>query len=407
MNGLSRTFSLLRRLRDRFSFSRRATRRDQRINLFLEALEDRLVPTVDVWTGLGAANHADPNPNWSNRANWANNALPTSGDSLSFPSVPVAAQVSNNDLLTGTQFGSVTISGSGYDITGNGVTLTDHNALTATNTFGVDTFGLPITLTSAQVINDTKPGGSLTLTGAINNNGNNLTANSDADLTFNGSISGTGGFVAQGGAKIVLAAPNSYTGVTAVYGVTLYLNAPNAIVGDVLIGNGDGPTKEADVLRLADDNAIKATSNVTILDNGLLSLDGHSNTIATLTMTGGNVDTGTGTLTLTGGVTIDPDANPAVIAGNLALGSGVFLVQTDGSQDNSIGLNVQAVISDGSGATLTKQGDGTMQLDPVSEGMPADNTYTGQTVVLPPGKASRQQAPPTLWGRQRPAGNSR
>src|SRR5438105_3471165 len=79
---------------------RRSARRGSR-PLHLEALEPRLTPTTDTWTGLGST------VNWSNKLNWATtnaSGIPQAGDDLNFPSGVTKNLLNNNDLAAGTSF---------------------------------------------------------------------------------------------------------------------------------------------------------------------------------------------------------------------------------------------------------------------------------------------------------------
>src|SRR5579871_1546415 len=76
--------------------------------LELERLEERLAPTVDIWSGAAG------NGKWSNPGNWSN-GIPTPGSDLVFPAnLPSTALTSNNDLSTGFLVNSITISGSKF-----------------------------------------------------------------------------------------------------------------------------------------------------------------------------------------------------------------------------------------------------------------------------------------------------
>src|SRR5215467_4958067 len=78
-----------------------------RTRLQLEVLEDRICPSVRVWTGLGA------DANWSTAANWAGNVAPQADDNLVFPAG--ASQATNtNNFAAGTRFRSLTIQGGAY-----------------------------------------------------------------------------------------------------------------------------------------------------------------------------------------------------------------------------------------------------------------------------------------------------
>src|SRR5207302_340984 len=105
------------------SKSQRAKRRARRLvpgqlfrRLQLERLEDRLAPAIHTWTG--ALNNL-----WSNSANWAQGSPAGDSDAdLIFPAGAQNIDPNNNDL-PGLSVHSVKISGAGYNIVGNGITL--------------------------------------------------------------------------------------------------------------------------------------------------------------------------------------------------------------------------------------------------------------------------------------------
>src|SRR4051812_19602824 len=66
------------------------------------------------WTGGGT------DSNWSTPANWSPAQAPVAGDSLSFPP-GVSKLTSHNDLPADTSLGTITLTGSGYTLTGNSV----------------------------------------------------------------------------------------------------------------------------------------------------------------------------------------------------------------------------------------------------------------------------------------------
>src|SRR5947207_12629289 len=88
-----------------------------RRRLRLETLEDRTAPAVFTWTGgAGFANNV-----WGLAQNWSNNAVPGNGADLLFPAgVTILNSVNNLDDLA---LNSITISGSGYTLQGNPLTL--------------------------------------------------------------------------------------------------------------------------------------------------------------------------------------------------------------------------------------------------------------------------------------------
>src|SRR6516165_9858077 len=100
-------------------YARRSAQRIARRSSFrpcLEFLEDRSLPSTDIWSGAGGNN------NWSNPANWVGNIAPHAGDDLVFPGG--AARTSPaNDFSANTTFNSITIAGSTYTLSGNAITL--------------------------------------------------------------------------------------------------------------------------------------------------------------------------------------------------------------------------------------------------------------------------------------------
>src|SRR5262245_6492328 len=115
-------FSSLRKLvRPLFASARPARPAARRPALVV--LEDRLALSTIVWDG-----HADGSGvpfgsnNWSAPQNWVGDVAPAPGDDLQFPAS--AAQFStNNDFPAGTAFNSLSLSGVGYTLGGNALTL--------------------------------------------------------------------------------------------------------------------------------------------------------------------------------------------------------------------------------------------------------------------------------------------
>ncbi len=204
------------------------------------------------------------------------------------------------------------------------------------------------------------------------------------------SASGTFGITKMGAGTLNLegTAANTYTGATTVNEGTLLLNQTGgvAVPGTLVVGDGVGGSgiNKVDIARLGASNEIATTPAVTVNNSGLLDLNSNSNTIGSLTMSGGTVTTETGTLTLGGnvaGFASITNITPATINGNLSLGTAVrtFDIQqgslpttlTGGPQADMV---INAVIS-GTGGGINKIGDpGTLLLT-------AANTYTGATTV--------------------------
>ena len=148
------------------------------------------VPSTLVWTGGGSNNQ------WSTPGNWDKVLTPIAGDDLVFPTTtPGTLQTTNvNNIAAGTTFHSITFSGTGtlsYTISGNALGLTTG----ITNSAGVNTFGVNITIGA----------GSHTFTVA-----------GGTTLTESGVVSGSGGVTESGGGTLVLSGNNTYSGNTVV-----------------------------------------------------------------------------------------------------------------------------------------------------------------------------------------------
>src|SRR5262249_25948453 len=121
---------------------------------------------------------------------------------------------------------------------------------------------------------------------------------------------------------------------------------------------------------------------VTINSTGQLVFSGlyassFSDTIGSLTMTGGIVDTGEGTLRLNGNVTAAPSGvRASTILGTLSLGAATRTFNIEPSPQKEVGLAVNAVISGEGAVGLVKPGTGTLAF-----GGSRSNTYVGTTQV--------------------------
>ena len=133
----------------------------------------------------------------------------------------------------------------------------------------------------------------------------------------------------------------------------------NAIPGNLTIGDGTG----TDIVRLMTNNQIADSATVTVNSSGQLLVNGTaSDTIGSLNLTGGLVNTGTGTLTLTSDPAIVSNAatNSSTIAGNIVLQGSKTIQVANGAA--AIDLDITANVGDMWYTTITKTGTGTMRL---------------------------------------------
>jgi len=273
-----------------------------------------------VWTGLGA------DDNWTTPANWGGGAAPLAGYSLSF-GAGAAQKTARNDFPNGTKFAALRFLDGGYSITGNDLTLT--SGISSASTAGAtDTVALNLALTANETFNI----GGTTL----------------IDVT--GTISGTRfGITKTGAGTLAFNSPagNTYGGPTTVGGGTLRLNASNQIID---------------------------TASVAVKVGAAFDLNGHDETVADLTLTGGTVNTGAGTLTVSGTLTGTAASAPSVINGELNLSGAVPTLKVA----NGPAVNDLVIAAGVSAAGLTKVGAGTLVLS-------GDNSSYGGTTTVKAG----------------------
>lgn len=324
------------------------------INLSVENLEDRMVPATLVWDG-GAAPAI---PNWSAAQNWVGDVAPVAGDDLQFPA-SVGQLAAVNDYPSGTVFNSISVSGTGYTLSGSALTLMA--GIKTSNTTLANTVSMPLTLGADQTFTSGVGQTNLVLSGStLDNGGHTLTFAGTGDFQFSGgSITGAGGLTKSGAGILFLmdSVPNTYSGPTTVNAGTLQSWAPagNALSGSQLVIAG------GKVLLVAP-NQINDATPVTINGTGSLNLNGNNDTVGALTLQGGQITTSAGILTLNGDVTSLPASVSATISGKLNLGNALVRTFTVGNGTAAADLDVSASIS-GAGVQLVKQGPGALELD--------------------------------------------
>lgn len=184
----------------------------------------------------------------------------------------------------------------------------------------------------------------------------------NADKTFDGVMSGSGGFSKEGTGVLTLGGANSFTGDLGVDNGTVRLSVDNALANNMpamvyVDGNLDlnGHSDFVGALQVLDGKASLA--------NGAL-------TVATLTMSGGKV--GGGTLNLGGDLTTNASSNAAVISAAVNLG-GVTRTLTISNGDAIYDLIIDGAIANGG---VIKAGEGWLRYE---GGTP--NAYVGTTTV--------------------------
>jgi autotransporter-associated beta strand protein len=181
-------------------------------------------------------------------------------------------------------------------------------------------------------------------------------------------IHGAGGLIKAGSGTLLLDGPtsNTYGGLTTVNEGILELDQATGVAVPQDLQIGDGVSGPAEVL-LDKNEQIASSAAVTILSNGDLDLNDFTQTIASLDMTGGEVNGG-GTLVLNGDVAAHGGLT-ATINSNFLDEDGRTTTYT---VDPGAALDVFAQIIDGTG--LDKEGGGLLDLN-------GSNSYGGTTTV--------------------------
>ena len=98
----------------------------------------------------------------------------------------------------------------------------------------------------------------------------------------------------------------------------------DAIAGPLVIGQGGAGT-----VALGASNQIADSSDVSVFAGGAFDLNGFNEAIDDLNLTGGDVSTGAGTLTLDGTLTSSASDATATVSGNLSLPASATIAVND------------------------------------------------------------------------------
>lgn len=204
----------------------------------------------------------------------------------------------------------------------------------------------------------------------------NLVVNSTDLCILGGPFFGPGGFEFLGSRIQILGGSgtdrSNFEGPTRALCDLLIVNLRSAFRGDLIVGGGLSPRCEVR-WQLGLDQGVPGFPDLIVHTNGLVNLNGDSESFFGLDFHGGRVTTGSGTLGISS-VTTHPTNVTATIDGNLSSTSsgGITFTVPDGSANPDLAVN--AVISDGLGTSIEKASTGEMTLHRA-------NTYSGATLV--------------------------
>jgi autotransporter-associated beta strand repeat len=335
--------------------------------------------TVTTRAGTHTWNGGSTDGRWSVGANWDGNNPPAANESplhLVFPASATRRLATNN--IANITVSSITFDGAAYTIaaTGAGTNVTFDSSV-GTSYWNVRALG-----GSGHTFHYSM---NLALDGTLEFN---IATNASVTLRSRLSAATANSGLSKDGQGTVILDPiedNTFNGTTTILDGTLQLEGSHVEFGfsvmDITIPGpltiGGNSLAQHPICVVWSGHQIGDSSAVTVNRNGQLLLADVNDTIGSLTMAGGIVDTGNGTLTLNGSVQVlnPPSGTPSQILGNLGLGNvgRIFTVETNAD------LEMSASISGGFFGNLPagfiKSGPGWMTL------LAYSNSFSGDVYV--------------------------
>lgn len=301
---------------------------------------------------------------WNGTANltWISGSTAEFGNGGTGGSVTLAAPT---DVYQLTMYG---FSGT-YTLGSGGQTITLQHGISLSPTSGATTVSSPLALGASQSwVNNSA--NLLTVTGAVTNQGNQVTVSGAGSVTVSGAIRGAGGIVKNGTGILTLSGDNAYTGPTTVSDGVLRLSHVNALPG------GSGALALSAIVELAATNFTRAIGGATDqfqITGGAsgFSAQGAARTVAVgndpaTELVWGSADFNPSTLVLNHTTA----NNTLTLSNKLDLAGATRTIEVRANTATIAG----AIRSSSGTAGLIKQGAGTLTLA-------GNNTYDGGTVI--------------------------
>lgn len=338
------------------------------VAIVLAVLTPPAPAAVRTWNGSVSAD-------WAVGANWDGGVAPVNGDDLLFPVNAIRRSVTNT--LTSFQPNSFTFEGSNYVLYGNAVLLVGN--ITLNNIRGTNVFQVGISLQGNSTFSCTNTAAVLLINGDIALGSSTLVVDGSGTNLCAGAISGLGSLTKNGSGLLRFSgnSPNTYAGFTTVNQGLLQLSKPSAVTavpGNLVVGNDASLA----TVRFLAAHQVDNGAGITVRQSSELDLNGFDDVVGGLTLHGGTVSSGSGTLTIRGNITTQANTNAiaSVISGKLAFGGETRTLSiARGASSLTNDLLISAVISDGGPAAgLVKTGTGYLRLT-------GANIYSGLTTI--------------------------
>jgi autotransporter-associated beta strand protein len=190
-----------------------------------------------------------------------------------------------------------------------------------------------------------------------------------SSMEFSGVIGGPGGLNLLGTSgtyRFSGASANTYAGTTFVNCELLELaKAATAVAGPLVIGSTTSTT--TNIARYL--SGLQLAGDVTVNPSGLLDLNNFNDGVGAITMTAGQIQTGSGRILLNSVFTANAWTNPAVISGNFGNNASSYVIHDGSAAPCDVIFNAEI-----SGAGITKSGNGTLCLN-------SSNSFTGPVTI--------------------------